>query len=108
MAREIKEKACYVSMDYEKELEEYREHEDANGQSTSSEHLTQVKLPDGTTFSVGKAKFCCPELLFSPDIAEKECKSVQQTVLDSVKMCPIDCRRTLFNNIVCSGGSTMY
>ena len=109
MAREIKEKACYVSMDYEKELEEYLEHEGSGGEGGSGgDHLTQVKLPDGTTFSVGKAKFCCPELLFSPDIAEKECKSVQQTVLDSVKLCPIDCRRTLFNNIVCSGGSTMY
>lgn len=107
MAREIKEKACYVALDFEKELEEYQDSEDSHG-SASSEHLTEVKLPDGTTFSVGKAKFCCPELLFAPSIAEKECKSVHQTVAESVKMCPIDCRRTLLNNIVLSGGSTMF
>lgn len=105
MAREIKEKACYVSLDFEKELTEFQEQEESGG---GAGDLTEVKLPDGTTFSVGKARFCCPELLFDPKIADKECRSVPQTVEDCVKMCPIDCRRTLLNNIVLSGGSTMY
>ena len=104
-ARHLKEQACYVSLDFDAELEAYQEKEEAQGGVGDK---TEFKLPDGTTFSVGKAAFCCPELLFSPSLANKECRSVPQTVMDCVKICPIDTRRALLNNVVLSGGSTMY
>jgi actin-related protein len=104
MAREVKEKAAYVALDFDRELEQFAEREEAG----DAARLTDVKLPDGTTFAVGRAAFCCPELLFSPSIADKECRSVPQTVMDAAKVCPIDTRRTLLNNVVLSGGSTMF
>merc|ERR1711973_652079 len=44
-------------------------------------------LPDGSSIEVGAARFRAPEVLFRPDL---------------------DLRKTLYNNIVLSGGSTLF
>jgi actin len=105
VARHIKEQSGIVSLDFEKDMEEAAEQDEEGG---GDSHKQEVKLPDGTSFKVGKARFCCPELMFKPNIGDKSCRSVQDTVDQCIKLCPIDCRRTLLSNIVLSGGTTMF
>lgn len=104
MARCVKEQCCYVALDFEKEYEEAVGSEDEEGKMEKA----TVNLPDGTKIEVGKARFCCPELFFQPGLAKKDCRAIHDTVHGCVQMCPIDCRRTLYSNLVLSGGSTMF
>jgi len=55
--RDVKEKLCYVAMDYDKELRE------ASGNADLEK---TYELPDGNIISVGPERFRCPEVLFQP------------------------------------------
>ena len=53
--------------------------------------------------------FRCPEALFDPmKHIGKEMPSLQELAYNSVMKCDIDVRRELFENMVMSGGTTMY
>lgn len=99
LARTLKESSCRVSVDFEGELE-----------ALDSGRIQDeaVTLPDGSTLSFPRAKICCPELLFNPQIAERHASSLQQMVHDSIQHCPIDIRRALYGSILLSGGTTMF
>jgi actin len=99
IARNIKESSCVVSLNFDADLEAAEK-----GSYPSSPYV----LPDGETIHLCKAKFCCAELLFNPLLGEKHGVPLQQLVNDSVQHCPIDLRRTLLNNVILSGGSTMF
>ncbi|ORC87302.1 actin 2 [Trypanosoma theileri] len=101
VARMVKERLCYVAQSFEEELEKA----EAQETSTTAESFT---LPDGETIKITRSRFCCPEILFTPAIAEKPYESIQRTIVDSVEACPIDLRRRLLNNVVLSGGNTMF
>jgi len=49
-----------------------------------------------------------PELLFNPMMQGKEIPGIHQLVYKSIMDCDIDVRKDLYNNIVLSGGTTMY
>ena len=99
IVRDIKEKHCYVSLNYEQDLKD----------AASSSDLQQTyELPDGNTVTVGICRFKCPELLFKPDMSGKEDAGVHTTTFNTVMKCDIDIRKDLYKNIVCSGGSTMF
>jgi len=100
IARDIKEKLCYVAEDYEQEVEKAK---------TDSEELNKTyEMPDGRVITVKDERFMCPEALFSPMLIGKESGGMHQQCIDSILMCDIDVRRDLFRNCVCSGGTTMY
>ena len=52
--------------------------------------------------------FRCPELLFKPELYGKEMKGVHHVIYDSIQKCDIDIRSDLYQNVVLSGGSTMF
>merc|ERR1712096_86574 len=61
------------------------------------------------TIDVGYERFLVPEIFFHPEIYSSDYLTPLPDVIDSsVQACPIDVRRGLYNNIVLSGGSTMY
>ena len=53
-------------------------------------------------------RFKAPEILFNPELIGQEYAGVHQVVVDSINRADLDLRKSLFANIVLSGGSTLY
>eukprot|EP00040_Diaphanoeca_grandis_P001360 m.18283 g.18283 ORF g.18283 m.18283 type:complete len:380 (+) comp11935_c0_seq1:26-1165(+) len=100
IVRQIKEKHCYVAYDEKKEenMEIDRQNDDRN----------MYNLPDGRQVSIGAARFRAPEALFDPMLLGDESMGIHEVLVNSIQKSDMDLRRTLWSNIVLSGGSTMF
>lgn len=59
--------------------------------------------------SVGYERFLGPEVFFNPEIVDaKYRQSLDELVDKAIQLSPIDYRRKLYDNIVMSGGSTLF
>lgn len=99
----LKENHCFVSSDIEKDRKLVRETSFYN-----SYHLIEGLLPDNERIFLSSEKFEAPEVLFDGSIDHSEYRSLHEMLFWSVMHCPIDNRKELFNNIVLSGGNTMF
>jgi actin-related protein len=75
---------------------------------TSSSIEVNYELPDGRVITIGNERFRAPEALFNPTLIGAEFDGASNLTYGSIMKCDIDVRRELYNNIVLSGGSTMY
>ncbi len=96
LVRVLKEKACFVSLDFKEDLKK------------SDEYLKQYSLPDGTTIALSKERFILPEVLFNPSMINLECPSISAAIMEVIDLCDINIRSELLNNIFLSGGSSMF
>ena len=56
---------------------------------------------------LGPERFRAPEILFNPELIGQEYAGVHQVVIDAINRVDLDLRKSLFSNIVLSGGSTL-
>jgi len=99
IVRDIKENLAFCSLDFEKDLD---------SAENSNVHEVEYELPDGSLCKVGSERFRCCELLFKPSFIGLEFNGIHDTTFNSIQKCDIDIRKDLFNNIVLSGGTTMF
>ncbi|XP_065277224.1 actin-related protein T2-like [Emys orbicularis] len=97
IVKDIKEKLCYVALDPVKETK-----------AKPEEILKEYKLPDGNIIKIGNQLFRAPETLFMPANIGIEAPGVHKMIFNSVMKCDIDVRRDLYDNVLLSGGSTLF
>ena len=109
MAKDIKEKTCYIALDFEEEKSCYKE--------------MNYEMPDGKVIKVKDQRFRAPEILFYPQMCGKEVVSfninsfseekpdgIDKKCYDSINKSDIEynVKRDLYQNIILSGGTTLF
>ena len=98
IVREMKEKVCFVSQNYQEDLEKA---------AKGPEHETSYTLPDGNICTFSVQRFKTPEYLFQPSLNGKEFPGIHKLTFNSIMNCDLDVRKDLYANIILSGGTTM-
>jgi actin-related protein 3 len=113
IAAKIKEKYGYVSKDPYKEFAKFDKKSESDGKIVQSSKFKRFvhKTLNGNMvdIDVGYERFLGPEMFFHPEFIHKDWrKPLGEVVDDAIQKCPVEYRTRLYNNIVLSGGSTLF
>uniref|UniRef100_H0XNM6 Actin like 7A n=1 Tax=Otolemur garnettii TaxID=30611 RepID=H0XNM6_OTOGA len=93
--RNMKEKCCYVALDF-------------NMEKTKTDLPScqqQYQLPDGQEITLDQERFFCPEVLFQPDLIGKSTLGMHMLAFQSAASCESAFQKVLFGNMLLSGGT---
>lgn len=115
IAQKIKERYGYVCKDVVKEYKKYdTKTQDETGKILQSDKFKKYTHKGQTTgvtseIDVAYERFLGPEMFFHPEFIHADWRSPLDEIVDnSIQSCPIDTRRKLYENVVLSGGSTLF
>jgi actin-related protein 3 len=116
IAQKVKERFGYVCKDVVKEYKKFDQKtlDEATGkivQSNKFKKYTHKNAMTGATTEIDVAyeRFLGPEMFFHPEFMHQDWRAPLDEIVDnSIQSCPIDTRRKLYENIVLSGGSTLF
>lgn len=115
IARTVKEKYGYVCKDVAQEFKKFDKKEQAADGSwmLSNKFKKYLHKPSNggkpVEIDVGYERFLGPEMFFHPEFIHQDWKSpIDEVVDNAVLSCPIDYRKRLYQNIVLSGGTTLF
>jgi len=97
--REIKENTCFVSYDPVKDKKLANE--------TTLLDKT-YRLPDSTVIKIGRERFEAAECMFNPSLAGIEDEGFAEKIYTCLSKCEIDNFIPLVENIMLTGGTTMF
>ena len=98
IARDLKEKHCYVASDYAAEMEKA---------PASSELKITYEMPDHQMLTIGNERFRCMEPLFQPRLADLDESPLHMKLHESILNCDVDKPQDLYSSIILSGGTTL-
>lgn len=94
----MKHRHAFVSQDYEADKVKARE---------SSSLTVSHELPDGTVIELNEERFKCAEVLFDPSKIGLEIDGIHENTCLAIRRSDLDLRRTMYENIVLVGGSSL-
>lgn len=99
IVKDLKEKTCYVALDFDEEM---------NAVKSGANKDVTYEMPDGSVISIGSERFRTPEVLFKPSLIGREYGGIHEQLFQSISKSDVDVRKDLYQNIVLSGGSTLF
>lgn len=97
IVNDIKKKLCYLSLDYETEI-----------QKSKSDLKASYKLPDGKEIEVDEERISCPELLFKPHLNGFEFAGIDKSLFVAVNKVHPSHIKDMYSNVILSGGTSMF
>jgi len=99
---EMKEKLCFVPLDYDKEI------------AAADTEPASYELPDGRTITLADERFIAVECLFNPGVCDvysagplAASAGVHDVVQESLYLIDPEVRKKLWNTLVLAGGTTL-
>lgn len=94
VARDIREKLCYVAEDFDAELQRAQ---------AGNELDKNYQLPDGQVITLGDERFRCPEVLFKPGLIGLEQDGIHLQAARSIGESPPELQSGLWGNVTLDG-----
>lgn len=93
VVNDLKEQKCYVAQ---------------KADQVQQEQLVQYEKPNGEVITVGNELFLAPEVLFKPALLGKEYDGIPSQIFQSISKTNTTLWAELYQNIVLSGGNTLF
>merc|ERR1712178_365141 len=74
----------------------------------TTSQTNKFTLPDGRQISLNDERYLCPEALFEPHKIGVEAPGIAEITFRAINKAPVDTRTQFYENIVLSGGTTMF